>query len=321
MEKESFRNRIRLRHIHCFLAVAQERNLGRAAERMRLTQPAISKTLSELEAIAGTRLFERNRLGAQLTAEGEKFLTHALGVLDALDAVSEAIGTEQAPQREAIQIGALPSVAPDLLPAALQIFRRHHPDAQVAIQTAANAPLLHMLKAGEVDFVLGRMADPQMMVGLSFELLYVEPLVLAVRAGHPLARESSVSLGAVAAFPLVLSPKGTIPRHNTESFLRAHGLAVPANCTETLSVSVARQIVRHSDAIWFAPAGAARGDLVDETLARLAVETKGTEEPVGLLHRSEGSLSFAAREFVRILRELAVNRRPPDSGMAMGEHR
>jgi pca operon transcription factor PcaQ len=315
MEKDSFRNRIRLRHIHCFLAVAQERNLGRAAERMRLTQPAISKTLSELEDIAGARLFERNRQGAQLTADGEKFLTHALGVLDALDAVSTALGAEQAPQRETVRVGALPTVAPALLPGALQEFRRNHAQAHVAIQTAANASLLHILKAGEVDFVLGRMADPQMMVGLSFELLYVEPLLLVVSAAHPLSplmRQGAVSLGDVVGFPAVVSPKGTIPRHNTESFLQAHGLAVPENCTETLSVSVSRQIVQHSDAVWFTPAGAARDDLAAGTLARLPVSTKGTEEPVGLLHRSEGTLSSAAREFVRILREMAVARRVPE---------
>ncbi len=311
MEKDAFHHRIRLRHIHCFLAVAQERNLGRAAERLRLTQPAVSKTLSELEDIAGTRLFERNRLGAQLTADGEKFLPHALGVLDALDAVSRSVGLEQAAQSETVHIGALPTVAPDLLPLALRVFRRTHPAARVSIQTAANAPLLQMLKAGEVDFVVGRMADPQMLAGLSFELLYVEPLVLAVRAAHPLAGAGTVSPGEVVAYAAVVSPKGTIPRHNTESFLQSRGLALPAGCTETLSVSVARRIALHSDAVWFTPLGAVRDDLAGGALVRLALPTEGTEEPVGLLQRSEGQLSFAAQEFIRLLREAALVRRPP----------
>jgi len=197
-----------------------------------------------------------------------------------------------------------------LIPLVLQLFRQRYPFAKVLIQTAANAPLLQMLKAGEVDFVLGRMADPQMMVGLSFELLYVEPLVFAVRNAHPLAAKTSVSLNDIVAYPFVISPTGTIPRHNAESYLRSRGLAMPANCTETLSVSVARQIVRHSDAIWFAPTGAVRDDLVERTLIQLDVPTEGTEEPVGLLLRSEENLTALAKEFVRLLRETAVTRRP-----------
>src|SRR5205823_1978279 len=119
-------------------------------------------------------------------------------------------------------------------------FRRARPHARVVIQTSTNASLLAMLKAGEIDFALGRMSDPQMMMGLSFELLYMEPLALAVRPRHPLAAESAPSLSDVIACPLIVSTRGTIPRHNTESFLRSKGLKLPAGCVETISVSVAR---------------------------------------------------------------------------------
>lgn len=310
MDSTLFTSRIRLRHIHCFVAVAQERNVGKAADRLKLSQPAASKTLSELEDIVGARLFERGRQGAQLTREGEAFLAHAINVLEALHTAGNAVGAVQAPETESVQVGALPSVAPDLIPAALHAFRLKRSQARVLIQTAANAPLLEMLKTGTVDFVLGRMADPQMMTGLSFELLYMEPLLLVARAGHPLAAESAVSLNDVMRFPLVVSPQGTIPRHNTESHFHAHGLRLPENCTETLSVSVARQIVKHSDCVWFAPAGAAREDLVSQDLLALPLPTAGTEEPVGLLRRSEGATSVPADEFMKILRDFAAVRHP-----------
>lgn len=308
MNKDLFQSRIRLRHLHCFLAVAQERNLRKAADRLRLSQPAISKTLVELEDIVGKRLFERSRLGAQLTRDGETFLAHAVPVLEALDTAGKALAASSAPANESVTIGALPSVAPDLLPAALQQYRRGYPQARIVIQTAANAPLLQMLKAGEVDCVLGRMADPQRMVGLAFELLYVEPLLLVVRPGHPLAGRTSPSLGEVTAFPLIVPPKGTIPRHNTESFLQSHGTGLPRNCTETLSVSVARLITLQSDAVWFTSAGAIRNELGERTLVQLNVRTDGTEEPVGLLHRSEGTLTPAVRDFMKLLREAGRRR-------------
>jgi LysR family pca operon transcriptional activator len=311
MEKELFSGRIRLRHINCFVSVAQERNLGKAAAKLRLSQPAISKTLAELEEIVGVRLFERGRQGAQLTRDGEAFLTHAVAVLEALEAARTAVGSQQTPNTEAIYVGALPTVAPDLLPLALDTFRRARPHTRVVIQTGANAPLLDMLKAGEVDFVLGRMVDPQMMVGLSFELLYVEPLILAVRSGHPLDAAGAVSLNDVVAFPLIVSTKGTITRHNTETYLQSRGFRLPANCIETLSVSVSRLITQQLDAVWFTHIGAVRDDLANNILARLAIATGGTEEAVGLLHRSGGSMAPPVLEFMKILRESALVRRVP----------
>jgi LysR family pca operon transcriptional activator len=311
MEKDIFSGRIKLRHIHCFVSVAQERNLGKAAAKLRLSQPAISKTLLELEEIAGVRLFERGRLGARLTRDGEAFLTHAVAVLEALDAARNAVAADKTPQNEAVYVGALPTVAPDLLPLALDHFRRARPHAKVVIQTAANAPLLAMLKAGEVDFVVGRMVDPEMMVGISFELLYVEPLILAVRAGHPLSGTAAVRLNDVVGYPLIVSTKGTITRHNTESYLQSRGFRLPANCIETLSVSVSRLIAQQSDAIWFTHIGAVREDLAGNVLTRLAILTAGTEEPVGLLHRSGGVLAPPVLEFMKIMRESAVARRLP----------
>ena len=92
MEKNSlFSQRIRLRHLHTFVAVAQQGTLGRAAETLNLSQPALSKTLNELEQLTGARLFERGRQGAQLTLPGEQFLTHAVRVLDAINTAGQSL--------------------------------------------------------------------------------------------------------------------------------------------------------------------------------------------------------------------------------------
>lgn len=308
MENDVFKNRVRLRHLDCFVAVAQTQHLGKAATKLRLTQPAVSKTLTELEEITGVKLLDRSRLGARLTREGASFLAHAVAVLEALDAAKSSINTEQEPLGEAIHVGALPTVAPDILPAALAGFRRSHPHVRISVQTATNAALLQMLKAGEVDFALARMADPDMMAGLSFEWLYAERLVLAVRPGHPLLDARQVSLADVIACPVIVSAKGTVPRHNTESYFRSHGLKIPSDCVETLSVSLARQLVRQSDAVWVTPVGAVRADLADAVLATLPVSTAGTEEPVGLMRRSEGTPGKMTLELMALLREMAAVR-------------
>jgi LysR family pca operon transcriptional activator len=305
MELSAFNHRIRLRHIHCLVAVAREGNLGRAAEQLRLSQPAVSKTLAELEAITGARLFERGRLGARLTRHGEAFLSHAITALEALENARRAVGNADIAGPETLYIGALPTLAADLLPEVLESFRRERPQVRTVIESAANAPLLDMLKAGSLDFVLGRMAEPDMMLGIAFELLYTEALALVVAAQHPLAAQRHLSMAEVLKQPLVVATRGTVPRHNTESLLQAHGLKLPRNCIETLSLPLARQIVLRSGAVWITPRSAVRHDLQAGLLAALPLATAGSEEAVGLLQRSDSNLGPAARDCMRMLRAAA----------------
>jgi pca operon transcription factor PcaQ len=299
---ESFARGIQLRHLRCLVAVAQERHLARAAEKLSLSQPAVSKTLAELEALAGTRLVDRSRRGARLTPAGEQLLAHALRVLETVDEAAQAFSRTATARTQRLRVGALPSVAPALLPDALADLQRHRPDAHVHLHTDANAPLLDALRAGELDLVVGRMSDPPRMVGLTFELLYMEPLVLLVRPGHPLAGQASPSMQAVLQYPLVVYSEGTTPRHSTESFLSAFGLKLPAQRMETLAVAVARLLAQRSDAIWFTPLGAAWDDLRTGQLVRLNVATPGTEEPVGLLLRGGAQPTGALQEFVAWVR-------------------
>jgi len=186
-------SRIRLRHLTCFVVVAQERTLARAAERLHLSQPAVSKTLAELEAIAGRRLVERGRGGAQLTPAGEQFLRYAVDVTRALESAANALTQTGSPSVPSVRLGALPTVAGGLVTQAVTRLRRRRPHAAMRVWTAANPELLTALRSGDVDFAVGRMAEPAMMQGISFELLYVESLTVVARVGHPLLAAGGVS--------------------------------------------------------------------------------------------------------------------------------
>lgn len=306
---EVFTRGVQLRHLRCLVAVAQERHLARAAERLSLSQPAMSKTLAELEALAGTRLVERGEAGRRgiqrFTVAGEQLLAHALRVLEAIDAGAQSLRPDGGERVERLRVGALPSVAPTLLVDALLALRGRMPALQVEVRTGVNAVLFDALRAGELDLVCGRLSDPQRMAGLSFELLCSEPLAMVVRPGHPLARVASTSVQDVMTHPLVVYSEGTIPRHHTESLLSGLGLRLPATHTQTLDLAVARALVLRTDAVWFTPAGAARNDLMSGALVRLRVAMAGTEEPVGLLLRSGLELSAAQRTLAALLREAA----------------
>ncbi|EJN7955928.1 LysR family transcriptional regulator [Salmonella enterica subsp. enterica serovar Infantis] len=303
MEKNGlFSQRIRLRHLHTFVAVAQQGTLGRAAETLNLSQPALSKTLNELEQITGTRLFERGRLGAQLTVPGEQFLTHAVKVLDALNTAGQALNRKEDASADVVRVGALPTAALGILPAAIGRFHQQQKSTSLQVATMNNTMLLAGLKSGEIDLGIGRMSDPELMGGLNYELLFLESLKLVVRPGHPLLQET-ITLSRVMEWPVVVSPKGTVPRQNAEALLQSQGCKMPAGCIETLSASLSRQLTVDYDYVWFVPSGAVKEDLRQATLVSLPVPTQSAGEPIGILTRVDIPLSTGAQMLIAAIRK------------------
>lgn len=297
-----FSQRIRLRHLHTFVAVAQQGTLGRAAETLNLSQPALSKTLNELEQLTGTRLFERGRLGAQLTLVGEQFLTHAVKVLDALNTAGQALNRKEGLNSDIVRIGALPTAALGILPSVIGQFHQQQKDITLQVATMNNTMLLAGLKSGEIDIGIGRMSDPELMSGLNYELLFLESLKLVVRPGHPLLQET-VTLSWVMEWPVVVSPKGTLPRQNAETLLQSQGCKIPTGCIETLSASLSRQLTVDYDYVWFVPSGAVKDDLRRGMLAALPVPTQGAGEPIGILTRVDATLTAGTQTLLSAIRK------------------
>ncbi|MBG2653267.1 LysR family transcriptional regulator [Klebsiella oxytoca] len=297
-----FSQRIRLRHLHTFVAVAQQGTLGRAAETLNLSQPALSKTLNELEQLTGTRLFERGRLGAQLTLVGEQFLTHAVKVLDALNTAGQALNRKEGLSNDIVRIGALPTAALGILPSVIGQFHQQQKDITLQVATMNNTMLLAGLKSGEIDIGIGRMSDPELMSGLNYELLFLESLKLVVRPGHPLLQET-VTLSRVMEWPVVVSPKGTLPRQNAEALLQSQGCKIPTGCIETLSASLSRQLTVDYDYVWFVPSGAVKDDLRRGLLAALPIPTQGAGEPIGILTRVDATLNAGSQTLLSAIRK------------------
>ncbi|HDV0351014.1 TPA: LysR family transcriptional regulator [Klebsiella pneumoniae] len=303
MEKNGlFSQRIRLRHLHTFVAVAQQGTLGRAAETLNLSQPALSKTLNELEQLTGTRLFERGRLGAQLTLVGDQFLTHAVKVLDALNSAGQALNRKEGLNNDIVRIGALPTAALGILPTVIGQFHKQQKDITLQVATMNNTMLLAGLKSGEIDIGIGRMSDPELMSGLHYELLFLESLKLVVRPGHPLLQET-VTLSRVMEWPVVVSPKGTVPRQNAEALLQSQGCKMPAGCIETLSASLSRQLTVDFDYVWFVPSGAVKDDLRRGVLTALPIATQGAGEPIGILTRVDATLTPGTQTLLSAIRK------------------
>jgi LysR family transcriptional regulator, pca operon transcriptional activator len=295
-------NRIKFRHIQCFLAVLQLGTVQRAADSLSITQPAVSKTLAELEEIIGAPLFERGRHGAVSTRQGRLFAPHARACLAALRQGVDEVRLDGQLALAFIAIGVLPTVAGTLLPAALAAFRQRWPSVSVRVQTGSNQQLLESLQAGDTALAIGRLSDSESMAGMSFEHLYREPLSVVVRAGHRLLEEGSLSPAMLARYPIVVPPPGTFIRQSADSMLTAFGAQASIAWLETLSVSLGRAMALHNDAIWFVPSNTIEDDLASKVLARLPIPFPGTDEPIGLIRRSEAVLTVAAADLVEAIR-------------------
>ncbi|WP_126225248.1 pca operon transcription factor PcaQ [Burkholderia ambifaria] len=296
--------RVKFRHLQCFLAVAQLGGVQKAAESLSITQPAVSKTIAELESILGVKLFERGRHGAQPTREAQLFLPHANACVLALRQGVGLLAREGGAAAATLEIGMLPTVAASLAPALMKALAARWPRIVVRIATAANAELLERLKAGAIECAIGRLSEPERMIGLAFEQLYNEPLVAVVRAGHPLLA-SAAPAAELARYPVVLPPFGTLIRQSAEQLLGACGAPPLDSFIEVLSVSVARALTLENDAVWFVPLYAAEYDLSAGALARLALPSAGTDEPVGLVLRTDAQPSPVARTLIDAVREIA----------------
>lgn len=292
-----------LRHLRAFVAACDERHVGRAAARLNLTQPAVSKILTELEAIIGQRLLERGRLGTRPTARGEAFLLQARKALDAVSAAGARVVDDDLPQ-PGVRLGVLPTVAPAVVPGLVALFGARHPGVGFVVMTHTNAELLALLRQGAIDVAVGRMSDPGATAGLLFELLYLEGLSIGVRPGHPLLALPSVAPEHLPGYRLVVCTAGTVPHRNTEALFGAHHLRLPANCIETLDAAVAAAIVRQSDAVWVAPTATIRSA---PALECRAVSGSGATslEAVGLFRRIDAVASPETDSVVACIREVA----------------
>lgn len=301
-KKDLFRQRIRLRHLHTFVAVAQQGTLGRAADMLSLSQPALSRTLNELEELTGSRLLERDRLGARLTSAGEQFLLHAVKILDDLNHAGQIFNPEAIAPAHLVRVGALPTAAPGLLPAVIGPFHKQQSLVRIQVAIMNNTMILAGLKCGELDIGIGRMADPELMAGLNYELLFLESLRLVVRADHPLLNET-MTLSRILEWPAVVCPPGTAPRINTDALLTRQGCRLPSACVETLSASLSRQLTLNYNYVWFVPSGAVKEDLRQGILTALPVLSPSAAEPIGLLTRTDIPLPEGAQMLVSAIRK------------------
>lgn len=293
--------RIKFRHLDAFIAIARAGSLKRAAEQLNLTQPAISKTLKELEDIAGARLMERSRAGVRLTPAGDVFLNFAEQSTNALRHGLRSVrgGGEMS---DSLRIGALPSVAGTLIPEAVARFMAEAPDTLVEVQEGQHHDLTALLRSGALDLVAGRLGRPDSMVGLTFRQLYTEPVIVVADPTKPAAKLTSLAdlFECLVLYP----PQNSAIRPLVARAMISAGLPLFETRIETTSTAFARATLsQHDNAVWVISQGVVQADLDAGSLVALDLSLDQTAGAVGIMTRADDIATSSARAFTKVLAE------------------
>ena len=213
-----------LRKLRYFLMVAEELHFGRAALRLHLAQPPLTRQISALEAELGFKLFDRTSRTVTLTAQGRSFLPYARGVLEQVELAQVIAGKLAAGTAGQLTLGYVSSIAlSDLFSQAIQAFAQRFPDVQLTLVECASGNLGAQVADGRLDVGLSRLLPQSKEVqALS---LGEERLVAALSTDSPLASLAQVSLAQLSAYPLILFPAdyGSGLNQSIEQLYRRHG--------------------------------------------------------------------------------------------------
>lgn len=296
-------SRIKFRHLQTFIEVARQKSVGRAADVLAITQPAVTRTIRELEEALGVDLLEKEGRGIRITSFGEVFLRHAgesvAAVRRGVDSIAQARSSSGPPLR----IGALPTASATFLPDAVHAFLKAGTGSPVTIVSGENRGLLDALRLGDLDLVVGRLAAPERMTGLHFEPLYSEEVCFVVRADHPLAARPHFSLSELAQYTVLIPPAGAVIRPLVDRFLLTNGIADLPQTIETVSASFARAFLDRFDAVWIISRGVASPDIRAGRLALLDIDTSETRGAVGLTTRADREPSLSLSIMIAAIRD------------------
>lgn len=301
--------RIRLRHIHCFLEIARTRSLAKAAETLAVSQPAVTKSLQELEKIVGAPLIERSRKGANLTRYGEAFLSRASIAMIELENAIEGVSDIRKKSAWTVRVGALPTVAARIMPDAIRRFKRREKEAIVRIVTGPNSYLISMLKDDALDLVVGRLGASKLMTDLTFTQLYSEPVRFVVRPGHPLITAGAGAAAKLADYPTIVPDEDAVIRPGVDTLLISLGYKTFDNRIESVSTSFGRAYTAQTDAIWIISHGVISRELEAGTLVALDIDTSDTSGPVGLTTRADAP-SYPGIEALKLAIRQAATHSP-----------
>jgi len=298
-----------LRQLGYFVAVAEEANFTRAAERVHVAQPGVSAQIRRLERELGQNLFDRTSRSVRLTEVGAAVLPYARAALAAVDGARLAVDELTGLLRGHVAVGTVTSHDVDL-PGLLAAFHDDHPAVEITLTESASDDLVDGLRTGHVDVAIVSIGR-RIPAGLEAQVITDQPIVAAVGHGHELAVHDTITLDTLRGRPLISLPRGTGLRARLDEACAAGGFT-PHIAFEASDPEVLAQLAAHGLGAAILPGefAAARTD----RLRPLAITRPALRGRLVLAWRADGPGSPAGRALLERAREAITARSKSRSG-------
>ena len=293
--------------VEAFLAVGTFGGFRRAADALRVTQPAISARIKALEASLGVRLFDRGRTGLALSPAGRALRPHAEQLLHAVALARQAVHDLGPSSGGAITIAAVLSICTYLLPDVLKRFQAAYPKTLITVRSGHSKEVLGMVLAGEAELGLARSLNHPEMETVS---LRDDPLMLVSAPAAAMGRAGRARLEEVAAQPLILFDRGSSDWTLSHGLFRRAGL-VPNVVLEVESIEAAKRMVERGIGLAFLPQLAVVQEIRRRRL--LAIDIRDAEplrRSLDVIHPRQRPLSTEAQALLKTLRAAVAEAAP-----------
>jgi DNA-binding transcriptional LysR family regulator len=301
------RGRLKTRQLMLLTAIGDEGNIHRAAESLRISQPAASKLLKDLEDMLGVSLFDRQPRGMQANWYGEAMIRHARIALSSLREAGHEVDALKSGLSGQVSLGAITGPALSLIPQAIMMVARDNPNVRVELLVESSNVLIEALTQGKIDIMIGRLFEGHEKSGLRYERLAEEPVAAVVRPGHPLLGATGLDLAAVEKERWIVPPAGSVLRHCFDLMFCEAGLAPPTQLVETASLLFVTKMLQQTDFIAVIPTEVARYYAAYGMLALLPMRLTCSMDYFGIITRTDWLLSPSATVLLRAIRASAIS--------------
>jgi LysR family transcriptional regulator, regulator of abg operon len=295
---------MKLHQLSALVAAVEAGSLRRAAETMRLSQPALTRSIKELESEVGVKLIERTTRGVEATIYGKALIMRSKLVDAELRQARDDIAHLQAATHGDLQIGVTPVSAFRLLPLMLSRFKKGRPQLRVGVTEGMGAGLLNQLRQGDFDFVLARLYDSIDPREFNFEILFTDSLVVFARKNHPFARAKRLTTGERDGCEWILPGVDSPARTAFQRTFHDHTGAMPQSTIESNSFMTMLTILSQTDLLGISPQQIFRGTWLQKEFTVIDIGFKFPSQPTGVIRRARSVPSTAARFAIKELRQV-----------------
>jgi len=293
-----------LRDVQYFAVIAEHRHLGRAAEALGLSQPALSMSLRRLEGFMQTKLVKRTPKGVELTLSGEAVFAHARRLRLSVDDISREVAELSQGRAGHLRIGTAPVFALHLVPTACDTLLKDSPKVTLKIALSGQDSMLSALRAGELDLAISTMQVPRYN-DLDGEHLYDEEYVVFARARHRLAKRKKLTVADLVGERWAMSSINNPTWRRLSQMFSDAGLPPLVIGAETTDLPLRHHLIATSDMLTFGSKDVARYAAQRHPIVELRVKGLAYTRRVGVFYRKESYLSPVARRFIEILKATA----------------